>query len=115
MASEVRTENLTPAAVRAKEEYLFNTGAAYQRQIDELKMPELFTDKNGEQYIWHDGRYERVELRKPEKIVKAEPFETFSLNGLLDYILTDPEGRFGEGTRHIVRVKSPTLVEVIAP
>ena len=25
MASEVRTENLTPAAVRAKEEYLFNT------------------------------------------------------------------------------------------
>ena len=115
MASEVRTENLTPAAVRAKEEYLFNTGAEYQRRIDELKLPELFTDKNGEQYIWHDGRYERVELRKPEKIVKAEPFETFSLNGLLDYILTDPEGRFGEGTRHIVRVKSPTLVEVIAP
>ena len=30
-------------------------------------------------------------------------------------ILEDPEKRFGEGTRHIVRVKSPTLVEVIAP
>lgn len=115
MVSEVTTVDMTPAAVRAKEEYLLNKGAEYQRRIDELKAPELFTDKNGEQYIWHDERCERVELRKPEKIVKAEPFETFSLNGLMDYILTDPEGRFGEGTRHIVRVKSPTLVEVIAP
>ena len=49
MASEVRTENMTPEAVRAKEEYLINIGAAYQRRIDELKLPELFTDKNGEQ------------------------------------------------------------------
>lgn len=105
---------MTADAVRAKEEYLFNTGAEYQRRIDELKMPELFTDKNGEQYIWHNGRYERVELRKPDKIVKAEPFETFSLDGLLDFILQDPEGRFGDGTRHIVRVKSPRRVEVIA-
>ena len=115
MESEARTVDMTPEAVRAKEEYLLNKGAEYQRRIDELKVPELFTDKNGEQYIWNDERYERVELRKPEKIVKAEPFITFSLNGLLDYILEDPEGRFGEGTRHIVRVKSPTMVEVIAP
>ena len=115
MACEIRPENMTPEAVRAKEEYLLRMGAEWQRQLDKNKEPVLFEDKYGEQYIHHDGECERVELRKPEKIVKAEPFETFSLNGLLDYIIEDPESRFGEGTRHIVRVKSPTLVEVIAP
>lgn len=109
------TNGMTPEAVRAKEEFLLKMGAKWQEELNKMKAPILFEDHNGEQYIYHDGRHERVELRKPEKIVKAEPFETFSLNGLLDYILEDPEGRFGEGTRHIVRVKSPTLVEVIAP
>ena len=45
----------------------------------------------------------------------AEPFETFSLDGLIDYIKEDPEGLFNQGGRSIVRVKSPTLVEVLAP
>ena len=63
MASEVRTENLTPEAVRAKEEYLFNTGAAYQRRIDELKMPEeykLYCREHGIKYVEHTEFDENV-------------------------------------------------------
>lgn len=114
--SDVRCENLTPEAVRAKEEYLFQTGMEAQKHVDELKAPILFEDKYGNQYIYCDGDYHIAELRKPEKIVKAEPFKTFSLNGLIDYIKTDAEHLFKDpAKRHIVRVKSPTMVEVIAP
>lgn len=112
---EKRIEVMTPEAVRAKEEYLYRAGRSAQKEIEDLRQPILFEDKYGEQYIWEDGSYEKVELRKPEKIVRAEPFETFSLDGLIDYIRMDPEGLFSNGKRHIVRVKSPTLVEVIAP
>ena len=110
-----KNEVMTPETVRAKEEYLFSMGSRTQEEIDELKMPVLFEDKNGEQYIYCNGEYERVKKRDPEKIVKAEAFETFSLDGLIDYIKADTEGLFNQGIRHIVRVKSPTTVEVIAP
>ena len=114
--NEVKCESLTPEAVRAKEEYLFQTGVKAQKQIDELKAPTLFEDKYGNQYIYCDGDYHLAEERKPDRLVKAEPFKTFSLNGLIDYIKTDAENLFKDGgKRHIVRVKSPTLVEVIAP
>lgn len=116
MSSEVRTDNLTPEAVRAKEEYLFQTGVKAQKQIDELKVPTLFEDNYGNQYIYCNGEYELAELRKPDKIVRAEPFETFSLNGLIEYIKADAEGLFRDpNKRHMVRVKSPTLVEVLSP
>ena len=106
---------MKPEAVRAKEEYLLTAGRNLQKVIDEAEKPTLMEDKYGRQYFCAASEYAEIPEKKPEKIVKAEPFETFSLNGLLDYILTDPEGRFGEGTRHIVRVKSPSLVEVISP
>ena len=112
--SDVRNESLTPEAVRAKEEYLFQTGVKAQKQIDELKAPTLFEDKYGNQYIYCDGEYRLAEQRKPEKLIKAEPFKTFSLSGLIEYIKADTEHIFAE-KRHIVRVKSPTMVEVIAP
>ena len=106
---------MKPEAVRAKEEYLLTAGRNLQKVIDEAEKPTIMEDKYGRQYFCAASEYAEIPEKKPDKIIKGEPFETFSLNGLLDYILTDPEGRFGEGTRHIVRVKSPTLVEVIAP
>ena len=115
MGTAEKIEVMTPEAVRAKEEYLFSTGAEKQKEIEELKAPVLFADQYGDQYIYCNGKYERVEQRKPGKIIMAEPFETFSLDGLIDYIKADPEGLFNQGGRNIVRVKSPTLVEVIAP
>ena len=107
--------SMSPEAVRAKEQYLLEQGAAWMRKLQEMKAPQLFEDKYGEQYIYSDGKYTRVEVRKPEKNIKAEPFETFSLAGLVEYILKDPEGKFGAGTRHIVRVRSCQNVQVIAP
>lgn len=115
MIAEEKNTVMTPEAVRAKEQYLFSTGRAVQEEINHLRQPILFKDQNDEQYIYCNGEYERVEPREPERIVKAEPFEVFSLDGLLDYIVANTEGQFEGGVRHIVRVKSPTMVEVIAP
>ena len=107
---------MTAQAVRAKEEFLLFTGAEWQKKLDKLKEPVLFEDKYGEQYIWKDGECTRVELRKPDRIIKAECFETFSLNGLIEYIQADPEKLFGEDQpRHIVQVFSPDVVRLIAP
>ena len=80
-------EGMTPEAVRAKEEFLLRHGADVQEELDRMKAPLLFEDKYGEQYICVNGCYSRVEVRKPEEIVKAEPFITFSLDGLIDYIM----------------------------
>lgn len=107
--------SMTPEAVRAKEEFLFISGRVAQEEMEALRKPVLFEDKHGNQYIYCNGEYESAEPRKPEKIVRADSFETFSLDGLIDYILTDPENKFKEGTRHIVRVSTPTLVQIIAP
>jgi len=115
MIAEEKNTVMTPEAVRAKEEYLYTEGAKAQKRINELQMPYLFKDQNDEQYIYCNGKYERVKPQKPEGIVRAEPFEVFSLDGLLDYIVANTEGQFEDGVRHIVRVKSPTMVEVIAP
>lgn len=102
---------MKPEAVRAKEEYLFTAGRDVQKAIDEVEKPTLMEDKYGRQYFCAAGEYEEIPEKLPDKLVKAEPFETFSLDGLLDYLMHDPEGKFG--IKHIVRVKSPTLVEVI--
>lgn len=108
------TNSMTPEAVRAKEEYLYNAGKEAQLEIDVLKMPSMFEDKYGQQYIWADGKYQRVWKDLPDRLIMAETFETFSLDGLIDYIREDPENLFGS-IRHIVRVTSPTMVHVIAP
>ncbi len=115
MIAEEKNTIMTPEAVRAKEQYLFSTGRTVQEEIDSLRQPILFEDKYGQQHIWGKGVCMDVEEPEPKKIVKAEPFEVFSLAGLLDYIVANTEGQFEGDVRHIVRVKSPTMVEVIAP
>lgn len=116
MNSEVRTENLTPEAVRAKEEFLLKAGMKMQKTVDEMQKPELFEDKYGRQYIYCGGEYEEAVPLLPDRIINAETFETFSLDGLIEYIKADPEHLFGnEKIRNIVQVVSPTKVQVISP
>ena len=116
METKEKNEAMTAEAMRAKEEYLFNIGKLTEREICDLEGPNLFTDQYGEQYIQFGSRYDRVKKPEPDKIVKAQPFETFSLDGLIDYIIQDTEKLFGNPeARHIVKVKNPTEVEVIAP
>ena len=45
MGTAEKIEVMTPEAVRAKEEYLFSTGAEKQKEIEELKAPVLFADQ----------------------------------------------------------------------
>lgn len=107
---------MTPEAVRAKEEFLYKAGVNAALREEQLRKPELFEDKFGEQYIYCNGEYRKVELRKPDRIIKAEVFGTFSLDGLIEYIKADPEKLFGDDQpRHIVSVNDPGTVCVIAP
>ena len=114
--NEVRAESLTPEAVRAKEEFLLKAGREMQKTVDEKSKPELFEDKYGRQYIYCAGEYEEAEPLLPDKIIRADTFETFSLDGLIEYIKADPEHIFDQkGIRNIIQVVSPTKVQVISP
>lgn len=114
--SEERMESMTAEAVRAKEEFLLEYGAKCQGALDEMKAPVFIENKYGEQYIAHDGKCMKLEKPKPDHIIKAGSIETYSLNGLVDYIRLDPEGIFHkDGARHIVMVMTPERVKVIAP
>ena len=116
MASrEINPMSITPEAARAEVEYLYKAGAEAQSKIDRNLRPEPFTI--GDQtYISFGSSYERVKPVLPDKIVKPDTFTVFSLDGLIDYIKSDVDGVFKDAERrHIVRVTSPTKVEVISP
>lgn len=110
------SRSIDAQAVRAKEEYLFTAGRNAQKEIEDLRKPALFEDKYGQQWICKDGKCVTIEEPKPDHVVKAETFSTFSLDGLIDYIKGDPENLFREASvRHIVQVYTPKHVRVIAP
>ena len=112
-------ENITrigAQAVRAKEEYLFTAGRNAQKEIEDLRQPVSFEDKYDQQWVWAGGKFVKVEEPKPERIVRADRLDTFSLDGLVKFIIADPEGMFKDpDVRHIVLVENPTKVTVIAP
>jgi len=112
---EINPQTITPEAARAEIEYLLETGMRMQSKLDAEQRPQAFT-VDGQTYISTGRNYERVKPVLPDKIVKPETFTAFSLDGLIDYIKTDVDGVFGDKERrHIVRVTSPTKVEVISP
>lgn len=115
MNASINAEKVTPEAVRAETEYLLERGMQIQEQIDYLKRPEVF--KVGEDtYISYGGRYTWVKPAEPDRIKKPEPFETYTLDGLIDYIKEDVDGFFQDKeVRYIVRVLSPTVVQVLSP
>lgn len=116
MASrEINPQTITPEAARAEIEYLLAAGMKMQREINEAQRPQTFT-VGDQTYISTGSRYERVKPVLPDKIVRPDTFTAFSLDGLIEYIKTDVDGVFkDEKRKHIVRVTSPTKVEVISP
>lgn len=103
---------MTAEAVRAKEEFLFNTGVEAQRKWEEPKV----LDIDGYKYMAFRGTVQRVQTVKPDKPEKPDVFEAFSLGGLVDFIKTDVDGLFQEANvRHIVRVVNTKRVEVLTP
>ena len=115
MDTQVHTKELTPEAARAEIEFLYNQGATAQKQLDEQRRPQIF-EACGDTYISTGSRYERLRPSEPDRIVKPETFAAYSLAGLATYIRSDVDGIFkDEAVRHIVRVTSPTLVEVLSP
>lgn len=112
---EINPDTITPEAARAEIEYLLKFGTEAQRAREEAKKPQTF-NFGGEEWLYSDGRIQRYEPAKPDKLVRPGTFETFSLDGLIDYIISDVDNIFDDGGyRHIVRVTSPTRVEVISP
>ena len=112
---EINPQTITPEAARAEIEFLLKAGMKMQSDLNELKRPEVMSI-NGHNYITVGNRIELVKPVLPEKIVKPDTFTAFSLDGLIDYIKSDVDGIFKDAERrHIVRVTSPTKVEVISP
>jgi len=112
---EINPQTITPEAARAEIEFLYKAGVEAQMKIDKNLRPELFTI-DGHTYISAGNSFQLVKPVLPDKIVKPDTFTAFSLDGLIDYIKTDVDGIFkNDKFRHVVRVTSPTKVEVISP
>ena len=112
---EINPQTITPEAARAEIEYLLKAGMQMQKALEEAQRPQVFA-VGDQTYISTGSRYERVKPVLPDRIVMPGTFETFSLDGLIEYIKADVDGVFGEKERrHIVRVTSPQKVEVISP
>ena len=116
MASrEINPQTITPEAARAEVEFLLTYGMKMQRNYDENQRPQVFT-VGEETYISTGNHYERVKPVLPDKIVRPGTFETFSLDGLIDYIKEDVDGFFKDPERKfLVRVCGPHSVEVVSP
>lgn len=112
---EINPQTITPEAARAEIEYLLKAGMKMQHDLNEAQRPQTFT-VGDQTYISTGSHYERVRPVPPDKLVKPDTFNTFSLDGLIDYIKSDVDNVFKDPKRkHIVRVTSPSSVEVISP
>lgn len=112
---EINPQTITPEAARAETEFLLKAGMKMQSDLNEAQRPQVFSVSD-QTYISTGSHYERVKPVLPDKIVKPDTFTAFSLDGLIGYIKSDVDGIFkDEKFRHIVRVSSPTKVEVISP
>lgn len=101
-----------PETARAETEYLVNTGAALQ----EAKDAPVITEIEGSQYVFFRGQIKRIDKVEPDEEKHPAAFETFSLNGLVDFIKTDVDSLFADkDRRHIVRVTNVEKVEVLSP
>ena len=105
----------TPEAARAVEEYLLTAGRRAQKEVEDLKRPEVITI-GPDTYVSIGGQLKLVTPQKPERLVMPEPFEAYSLDGLIDFIREDVDGFFKSTEDvHIVHVLSPMKVEVVSP
>lgn len=111
---EITAANITPEAARAEIEFLLHAGANFQMEIDMRSEPKVF-QALGETYCTYGGSFKKLDPPRPERIVKGEPFKTFSLDGLIEFIKKDVDNVFNNPEfSYIVRVTSPTLVEVMS-
>ena len=105
----------TPEAARAVEEYLLMAGRKAQKEVEDLKRPEIITIGQ-DTYVSISGQLKLVKPTQPDEIVKPNALETYSLDGLNDFIKEDVDGFFKDpDVKYIVRVASPTRVEAISP
>ena len=112
---EINPQTVSPEAARAEIEYLLKFGREAQKASEEGNKPHVFTFGQ-EQWLYHNGHIQRYKEEYPDHIVKPETFKTFSLDGLIDFIHADVDGFFpDEKVKCLVRVSSPTNVEVFTP
>lgn len=101
-----------PEAARAEQEYLVGVG----KSIAKAEEQPIVTEIDGHKYVAFKGNFNRIRPVEPEEEKQPAAFETFSLQGLVDFIKTDVDGLFGNPERrHIVRVTNVNKVEVFSP
>lgn len=102
----------SPETARAEQEYLVGVG----KSIAKAEEQPIVTEIDGHKYVAFKGNFNRVRPVEPEEEKQPAAFETFSLQGLVDFIKTDVDGLFGDSERrHIVRVTNVNKVEVFSP
>ncbi len=112
---EINPQTVSPEAARAEIEYLLKFGRDAQKASEEGNKPVIFKFGN-EEWIYQGGRIQRYKPADPDHIISPETFNTFSLDGLIDFIRADVDGYFqDEKVKCLVRVSSPTHVEVFTP
>lgn len=112
MATNVNPSTITPETARAETEFLVNVG----KEVSDARQQPVIKEIHGEQFLFYRGQYTRVKPSEPDEEKQPAPFIAFSLRGLVDYIISDVDGMFGDPERrHIVRVSGVTRVEVLTP
>lgn len=105
-------QGVSPEAARAEIEYLYEKGREAEAEQNRLSEPMEF-EAFGRQYIWENGELSRIQ---PDHMIAPKAFETYSLDGLIQYIQADVDGYFSSPDRMcLVRVTNATRVEVFTP
>lgn len=104
--------NMSAAAVRAKEEYLFDAGQKYA----EASMNPQEIVVNDRHFIAYGKDLTEVPEKEADCVRFPKQIGFFSLAGLIDYIKADPDALFSDpGRMHMVRVSNEETVEILTP
>ena len=102
---------VNPETARAVEEYLVGVG----KELTDKRYTPHVEEINGGHYLFYNGQFSRVERFNEKDVPVPETVRFFTLQGLVDYILTDVDGIFTqEKEKFIVRVSDEKHVQILS-
>lgn len=98
---------LTPAAARAKEEFIAQLAERKTLAEQQCEIIEMYDRK----YVKNGAGVKLIEFPRPDRMIFPEPIRISTLAGLIHYINEDADGALAEMPgKFIVRVCSPSKV-----
>ncbi len=103
---------LNPVDVAYVEQFLYEAGKQAQREAG----PQIIKDKFDQEYLVSGGKVIEYCNEQHFKVEKPVPISLSTLDGLIDYIKSDPDHVFHtSGVRYMVVVDSPREITVVSP